>query len=118
MVDIDNNGRVRDVALKPQSSAATWGWMMAVWTPVFTEFMHNYLMSPRTDPQRPGAGLPLELTVGHVLQAAVRSGLYAQTVSFPDETYLDIGTPQALRHTLEAAAAITDAEEAAESENP
>src|SRR6185295_17958463 len=100
--------------LRPQTSEWRWSWMTAIWSPVFTEFLHNYLSTPRTDAQRLGAGLPLELTVGHVIQAAVRSGLYIQTVPFPEQTYLDIGTPQALRQTLETAA-LPDAERANQS---
>ena len=39
---------------------------------------------------------PSELTVGHVLQAALQNGLRIQSVQFPERDYLDIGTPDNL----------------------
>ena len=59
--------------------------------------MHDYLSVPRTDGQNPGAGLPTELTVGHVIQAAIREGMRTQSVTFSGRSYLDIGTSEGLQ---------------------
>ncbi len=97
MIATDRTGRVRDFVIKPAETKLRFGWVLAVWTPVFTEFMHEYLAEPRTSAQKPGSGLPPELSVGHVIQAAVQQGLHAQTVTFRRHAYLDIGTPQGFK---------------------
>ena len=58
--------------------------------------MHEYLAVPRTATEQPGPKLPREVTVGEVIQAAVREGLQTQSVVFPRHAYLDIGTPDNL----------------------
>ena len=96
MIAIDRSGRVRELIIKPNETKLTWGWVFAVWTPRFTEFMHDYLAAPRTSAQLPGSGLPPELSVGHVIQAAVSAGLVIQSLSFKGRSYLDIGSPEGL----------------------
>jgi glucose-1-phosphate thymidylyltransferase len=103
MIELDAAGHVRDLVIKPEKTGLEWTWMFAVWTPAFTSFLHGYLTEPRTSAQAPGAGLPDELTVGHVIQAAIRSGLSARAVTFPRGDYLDIGTPEGLRQCLDPA---------------
>lgn len=105
MVDVDPQGRVRTIELKPPASQSTYAWICAVWTPVFTEFLHRFLAAPETranlallaNPQTDPSG---DLPVGAVLRAAVQAGLRVEGVSFPGETYLDIGTPAALSAAL------------------
>ena len=82
MIAIDRGGRVREIVLRPCATKLKLGWMFAVWTPTFTEFMHNYLTVPRTAAQLPGTALPAELTVGHVIQAAIREGIVTQSIIF------------------------------------
>lgn len=96
MVAVDRAGRVRELVIKPAKTKLKFGWVFAVWTPKFTEFMHEYLTVPRTAAEQPNAKLPAELTVGDVIQAAVRDGLSTQSVTFPRRSYLDIGTPEGL----------------------
>ena len=96
MVDVDRSGRVREVIPKPCEKNLKLGWMFAVWTATFTEFLHDYLAVPRTSAQLPGAQLPGELTVGHVIQAGVREGIRTQSVFFRRHGYLDIGSPEGL----------------------
>jgi glucose-1-phosphate thymidylyltransferase len=96
MIAVDRSGRVRGLIVKPNETKLTWGWIFAVWTREFTEFMHGYLAQPRTAAQQPGAGLPAELTVGHVIAAAVEAGLLVQSVIFKGRNYLDVGSPEGL----------------------
>lgn len=105
MVDVDSRGRVRAIELKPPATQWTYAWICAVWTPVFTEFLHRFLAAPETRANLallanrqtdPGGDLP----VGAVLRAAVQQGLAVDGVCFPTETYLDIGTPAALSAAL------------------
>jgi glucose-1-phosphate thymidylyltransferase len=94
MVEMDERQRVVRVDIKPAQTALRYAWINAMWSSTFTEFLHAYVLQGRTPSQ--------EVSVGHVLQAAVEKGLTIEGVPFRDGTYLDIGTPaqlaQALRH--------------------
>ena len=106
MVDFDTEGRVRLVVEKPDYSDLRYSWCTAVWTPVFTEFMHQYVAALETDRLRTDAGSNLvpqrELPIGDVIQAAIENGLSVQAEVFTDGAFLDIGTPEdlvrAVRH--------------------
>lgn len=99
MVDIDDSGKVRSISLKPSHTNLRYAWICAVWTPVFSSFMHEYLrgLGGANDC---GAWISTlgqgELSIGHVIQAAIRDGLQVEAVAFPEHTYLDIGTPEDL----------------------
>jgi glucose-1-phosphate thymidylyltransferase len=97
MIETDRWGRVREIIIEPYKKKLKRGWIFAVWTPIFTEFLHNYLKKPRTSMQLPGAPLPVELTMGHVIEAAIREGIATQSIFFPKQKYLDIGTQEGLQ---------------------
>ncbi len=97
MVVTDRTGRVRELLIKPDKTKSKLGWVFAVWTSKFTEFMHEYLATLKTTAHRPAANLPAEVTVGEVIQAAIREGIATQSVVFPRHAYLDIGTPEGLQ---------------------
>jgi len=104
MVDVDDRGRVRGILLKPPHTHLSYAWICAVWTPAFTDFMHEYLTrdlgaGSRSAPADEGPG-GRELTMGALLQAGIEHRLSVESVSFPDATYLDIGTPAALQKVL------------------
>ena len=101
MVAADKDGWVREIVMKPPSTSLTFGWCFAVWTPVFSEFLHNFLRADETKrnlsllantANDPGG----DLAVGVVFQAALKAGLPVQSVTFPHDSYLDIGTPENL----------------------
>jgi NDP-sugar pyrophosphorylase family protein len=101
MIGIDTNNRVRRVQLKPRKTHLKYTWLCAVWTPTFTEFLHQFLQLLGKGPTArvianrridPGGDIP----VGAVLRAAVRAKLKVEGVTFPTGHYLDIGTSQAL----------------------
>lgn len=97
MVDIDRNGSIRDMVLKPVRTQLRYAWLCGVWTPVFTEFLHRFVASYYSGKVRRSGSRKIDaqgdLPVGAVLQAAIRQGIRAEGVTFPDETYIDIGTP-------------------------
>ena len=47
MVKIDQDGRVQAIALKPATTELRHGWICAVWSPAFTEFMHTFVRRAR-----------------------------------------------------------------------
>lgn len=99
MVEVGSQGEVHSIVIKPAASDLECGWIIAVWTPVFTLFLHEHLHSLQRQnegaSERSAEGRP-ELSIGHVFQAALRGGLQIQGVQFPRCSYLDIGTPDDL----------------------
>jgi glucose-1-phosphate thymidylyltransferase len=92
MVEVGENNRITDLIIQPRQTRLQYSWDAAVWSPVFTEFMHSYLAARKAaTPSEP------ELSVGHVLQAAIRDGLRIEGVPVSAEPYFDIGTPEGLR---------------------
>lgn len=98
MVDLERDGRVAEIVIQPRQTKLQYSWDIAVWTPVFTEFLHAYLADPRA------AAMVLnrvELSVGHVIRAAISAGLIVKGLAVSDEPYLDIGCPEGLTRALE-----------------
>lgn len=89
MVDVDRRGRVRAVVIKPARTKLQYTWIVAVWTPAFSLFMHRHLQHAAS---RMEAG-PAEITIGNVLQAAILRGMAVAAVAFPDPAWIDIGRP-------------------------
>lgn len=103
MVELNDKGEVTAFIIKPSVSKIGYGWIIAVWTPVFTEYLHKHLRSlqhQREGPSENSAENRPELSVGHVLQAALRDGLRMHGVQFPQGSYLDIGTPDGLSRAV------------------
>lgn len=104
MVDLADEGRVREIVIKPRQTDLRYTWMIAVWTPEFTQFMHDYLAalpapdaSDQADPELPAGS---EVHVGHVIQAAIDRGLPVESVLFAEGFCLDIGTPENLHRAV------------------
>ncbi len=95
MVAVDARGRIERIVIKPRTTDLRHTWGIAVWTPAFTEFLHNYL-----------AELPVptenstELFVGDAIQAGINSGLKVEGVQISDTPFLDIGIPENLARAL------------------
>lgn len=99
MVELDNNGGVRSICIKPGKTDLTYAWETAVWTPVFSEFMHEYLSSHRgiAESKDPAADTGFtELHVGDVIHAAIKANMQVDSVLFRQGHCLDIGTPEDL----------------------
>lgn len=94
MVELDRENRIRNIIIKPSQTDLLYTWIIAVWTPVFTHFMHNYLYQITKKPEQ-------ELFVGDVILAAIKEGMYAETVTFTRGSYIDIGTPEDLARAVE-----------------
>jgi glucose-1-phosphate thymidylyltransferase len=94
MVEIEPDGRVRRIVIKPAQTSLELAWIIAVWTPAFTSYLHERLPAL--------AATDRELYVGDVIQAGLEEGLVADSVSFPAGTFYDIGTPDELAEALAA----------------
>jgi glucose-1-phosphate thymidylyltransferase len=92
MVELEDDGRVRGYFVKQRVPHLTYSWMITVWAPRFTQFMHDYLR----DYLRTHAPPEREFGIAGVVAAAVGAGLVVQTSAFPEGRFLDIGTPDGL----------------------
>jgi glucose-1-phosphate thymidylyltransferase len=91
MVDIDSRGRVRQIVIQPSATPLRHSWAIAVWTPVFTQFLHENVASLRERAEaRP------EVSVGQVFQLALEAGLNVNSAIVSRSPYVDIGTPEGL----------------------
>jgi glucose-1-phosphate thymidylyltransferase len=106
MVELDEEGRVQSFVIKPQQTDLQYTWLIAVWKPAFTRFLHEYLadtLAKESQEQGSGTGPAgrRELYVGDVMQAALERGMKVEGVPFPGGSYLDIGTPDDLARALQ-----------------
>lgn len=92
MVALTPNGEVERILVKPPHSDLAFTWGCAVWTPRFTEFMHEYLSKipvPAT-----------ELHVGDLVQAGINGGIRVEGLQISQQPFLDIGIPENLARAL------------------
>lgn len=94
MVELDGRERIQNIIIKPDQTDLFYTWIIAVWTPGFSHYMHNYLLQITME-------LELELFLGEVILAAIKEGMYAETVIFDQGSYIDIGTPGDLVRAIE-----------------
>jgi glucose-1-phosphate thymidylyltransferase len=90
MVDVADNGRIRQILIKPGKTHLRNTWGIAVWKPAFTHFIHEYLSKiaePTTNE---------ELFMSEVIQAAIREDVRVKAEQVSDKTLLDIGTAEDL----------------------
>jgi glucose-1-phosphate thymidylyltransferase len=84
-------GGVRKIVTKPHHTQLSHSWCIAVWTPVFTQFLHDYVAAHKGT-----AGIEPEVSVGQIIQAAIDGGLQVEAIAVSDRSYLDIGTAEDL----------------------
>ncbi len=68
---------------------------MAVWAPVFTHFMHEFLASHQKIAEREP-----ELFMGDVVRAGIKEGLSVYGVQVSGLPFIDIGTPDDLERSI------------------
>lgn len=103
MVEFDATGRVSAIIEKPKHSALRYSWCIAVWTPVFTHFMHHHIAEVLQQQQAEAAiatQLSFEIPMGDVIHAAIAHGLQVEAEILPGDGYLDIGTPDDLTRAI------------------
>ena len=99
MVELSASGKVTRIVIKPQATDLHVTWGAAVWTPVFTRFMHEFLAShKKIAEQEP------ELFMGDIVQAGMQKGLNVCGLQVSERPFIDIGTPD----DLERASATVD----------
>jgi glucose-1-phosphate thymidylyltransferase len=93
MIAFDSDGGLQDIIIKPKQSSLIYTWIMAVWTPKFTQFMFDHLnhIKPET------ADNTNELHIGDVVRAAIKADIKTSYLQFDAGSFLDIGTPAELK---------------------
>ncbi len=98
MVDIGPDGQIRRIEIKPVHTHLRYTWIISVWTPTFTRFMHEYVVvgqqTNTKDKTVNNSKEQNEVFLGDVIQAAIQNDLRIDKVFFTDGAYLDIGTPE------------------------
>jgi len=98
MLDLDKQCRIQRFIIKPSQTHLRYTWVVAVWTPVFTNFMHKYLVNHQKIEEQNNAegnvAQQKELYLGDVFQAAIHNDMHIDTVIFHEGSCIDIGTPE------------------------
>ena len=81
--------RVLAIVDKPETPPAANTWGIAVWSPAFTELLHEFVGAALRAPRG-------ELLLTDVFVAAVAAGLQVDALTFDSGEYHDIGTPAGL----------------------
>lgn len=95
MVVFSNDMRLKDIIIKPKNSQEIYAWVMAVWTPAFTHFMHEKLHNNSAHLDHTNE----ELHIGDIIRAAILSEMKTSYIKFDSGSFLDIGTPEELKKT-------------------
>ena len=103
MVEMDAHGRVRTIHIKPDHTHLDYAWEIAIWTPAFTQFMHEYVSAQRKKyGKSPVIGEKKELFLSDVIKYAIKKGMQIDKVIFKDGSCLDIGTPKDLLKAIQS----------------
>ena len=97
MVDLDPGGRIRSLVIKPVKSKLEYSWAIAIWTPKFTNFIHQYLAGENS--KKNNMSSKKELYIGQIFNAALKKNLRIEAALYPDSFCVDIGTPADLMKT-------------------
>ena len=96
----DNVGKIKTISLEdPSKATQRIGWSIALWTPEFSAFMHDFLASA-VNGNRLMAPNGKEFTMNHIFQAALDSGMAVDHVTFESGFVHDVGTPDDLFSAL------------------
>ena len=100
MVEVDGEGRIRRIQVKPGPERLTHTWGAAAWGPAFTELLHRFAREDASSREGSGPG-PEERHLGDVIQVALDEGLSVDGVPFPGGGYVDVGVPENLLDAFE-----------------
>jgi len=105
VVDFDEHGRIREICSKPpklKDDKVSYAWLTAVWTPVFTEYLHAFVAEHKNRVSNNSSVIEdhRELFLGEVFQSAIKDNVNVNSVIFEDGSCFDIGTPEDLAKAL------------------
>jgi glucose-1-phosphate thymidylyltransferase len=100
MIVFDEKGKIIDVLIKPDNTSTKFTWIIAAWTPVFSKFLHNFILYDLKTRSQAGSTIKHaekdEIFIGDAIRAAISERLKVGKVFFLQNKYIDIGTPENL----------------------
>ena len=99
MVAFDQSGAIESIQIKPQQTSLVWTWILAVWSPVFSKFMHQNLQDMLKEFE---SKKRTECHVGTFFQIALSEGISFEYEYFDQGKLIDIGTPDELQQIEQA----------------
>ncbi|MCH8250629.1 MAG: NTP transferase domain-containing protein [Proteobacteria bacterium] len=95
MVDVNDDGHVSGIEIKPERTTLALTWILAAWQPSFSTYLCDLVQD---NPARIAklAANPGGSHLGHVFQLAMADGMLINSMSFEHGRSLDIGTPDDL----------------------
>jgi glucose-1-phosphate thymidylyltransferase len=115
MVNFDSNGQVHGFQIRPSRTPLEYTWIIAVWNPRFTCFMHEYVSSLSRTFNKSAAinkdSMDEEISMTQIFEAALQKGLVIDSVSFKEGFFLDIGSPENLKRAGQTFPELADFEE-------
>jgi len=98
LVKFGKDERISKIVVKPKSSKLRHTWLIAVWTPAFTHFLHSYITdfkkANKVDEKAVADKNFKEVFLGEVFDAALKANFRLDHVCFNNGRYIDIGTPE------------------------
>ncbi len=94
MVELNDDGTIKHIVVKPKKTSLTMVWGIAIWTPRFTQYLHDFLGSVEAE------SFENELQLSDVILAANRNGLHIDTIQVSEKPFVDIGTPEDLARAI------------------
>jgi glucose-1-phosphate thymidylyltransferase len=93
MVEVNDNGILERIVIKPKEGESGLAWSMAAWKPEFTEFLNNFIhkaLRTKSDQQLTNS----EFHFGDVIISAMEAGMKVEGVAFEKGISIDLGTPE------------------------
>jgi glucose-1-phosphate thymidylyltransferase len=94
VVNLDSNGRILRIHIKPTQLTSPHTWIIAAWAPSFTAFLHEYVSDAL---KKNGTDMSCrEVYFSNSINAAIQNGMHVDSVVFHDGGCLDVGSPENL----------------------
>lgn len=100
MVEMDRRGRIIGLSIKPPETQLNYSWIIAVWTPLFSKFIHDFVQNFNKNNQN--TKTVNEVFLGDVIKSAIQHEMTIEKVIFDHASFLDIGTPEDLAQASES----------------
>ncbi|MGH1536835.1 MAG: nucleotidyltransferase family protein [Gammaproteobacteria bacterium] len=93
MIKFDDSGKIKAIDIKPLQTSLVYTWVLAIWNPIFSKFMHECLQNLLNEYELKQRS---ECHVGTVFQIALNEGITFDYVIIDKGEVIDMGTPEDL----------------------
>ncbi len=95
MIMFDDSAKINAIEIKPIQTSLIYTWVLAVWNPTFSKFMHLWLQKLLGEYEFKRR---TECHVGTIFQIALNEGVTFDYVLFDKGKVMDMGTPEGLSY--------------------